>query len=75
VRGTQTTAPIAFIQPLAGYIESYHAMNGFSRDRMTAEAAAGFDAAVHALVTPFCPDGQVRLEVTATVTWGVPGGA
>jgi hypothetical protein len=50
-------------------------MNGFSRDRMAADAAAGFDAAVRALVAPFCPDGQVRLEVTATVTWGVPGGA
>jgi SAM-dependent methyltransferase len=75
VRGTQATAPISFAQPIAGYVESFHAMNGFSRERMTLEAAAEFDAAVRALLAPFCPDGQVHLEVVATVTWGVPGGA
>jgi SAM-dependent methyltransferase len=73
VRGTQATAPISFAQPIAGYVESFHAMNGFSRERMTLEAAAEFDAAVRALLAPFCPDGQVHLEVVATVTWGVPG--
>jgi len=75
VRGTQVTAPIAFTQPLAAYIESFHAMNGFSRERMTPQAAADFDAAVRALVGPFCPTGQVRLEAMATVTWGVQGAA
>jgi SAM-dependent methyltransferase len=71
-QGTRTTAHVAFVQPVADYVESFHARDGFSRDRMAPDAAAAFDAEVTALLAPFCPAGQVALELTATVTWGVP---
>ena len=35
------------------YVEMFHARNGFSRQRMDAQSAAEFDAAVRELVAPF----------------------
>jgi len=70
--GETTTRPLLFRQPIAGYVESFHAMNGFSRDRMAAAAAQAFDAAVELLLRPFCPDGLVTLQVSARVVWGRP---
>jgi hypothetical protein len=49
-------------------------MNCLSRDRMPAESAAAFDAAVQALVAPHAADGVVRRDVAARVVWGRPGG-
>ncbi len=72
-RGERRTAPTTFTQPVDGYIESFHARNGFSRERMSEEAAAAFDAEVRRLVLPFCKNGIVELEVVATVVWGRPG--
>ena len=55
------------------YVESLHARNGFSRDRMTAASAAAFDAAVRALVAPFAQDdGLLHLQVVGRVVWGRP---
>ena len=70
--GRQITGPIEFSQPVIDYIESFHSRNGFSRDRMTPARAAAFDAALEAVVTPFCPDGVVRAQLTATLVWGRP---
>jgi SAM-dependent methyltransferase len=72
--GSERTAAEPFEQPLAAYIESLHSMNGLSRDRMPAESAAAFDAAVQALVAPHAADGVVRRDVAARVVWGRPGG-
>jgi len=70
VEGSEQTPPLLFVQTLEDYVESFHARNGFSRDRMTAEAAQAFDQQVRDLVLPHALDGQVTLAVFATVVWG-----
>ncbi|HEX6737753.1 MAG TPA: class I SAM-dependent methyltransferase [Vicinamibacteria bacterium] len=71
--GERCTAPAPFQQPVDAYVESLHARNGFSRDRMTAVAADAFDAAVRALVAPFAQDdGLLHLQVVGRVVWGRP---
>ena len=70
--GEQRTAPVPFTQPINAYIESFHARNGFSRDRMSKEMAAAFDNEVRKLLAGFCPGGKVAMQVTAQVVWGKP---
>ncbi len=72
-QGEQHTAPVPFSQSVDDYIESFHARNGFSRQRMSQEGANGFDSEVKALLAGYCPDGIVTLQVTALVAWGKPG--
>ena len=57
-------------QDVDTYIESFHARNGFSRERMGAASAAAFDAAVRELVLSHRPDGVVSGELAASVVWG-----
>ena len=70
--GRCRTAPVPVDQPLADYIESFHARNGFSRERMEPAQAIAFDAAVAHLVVPHAVDGVVRLAVAGEIVWGVP---
>lgn len=72
VRGEVYTDPELFEQPVEDYVESFHARNGFSRERMTPAAAGAFDSAAHTLVSAHCPDGTVRLHVRGHVVWGRP---
>lgn len=72
VEGRTTVEPESFSQSVADYIESIHSRNGFSRDRMTPEDAAAFDAASRALVAPYAPDGALTLSVGAELIWGRP---
>jgi SAM-dependent methyltransferase len=72
VEGRATTEPEPFTQRLDDYIESIHSRNGFSRDRMTPESAAVFDAAARALVASHAPDGMLTLGVRAELVWGQP---
>ncbi|MFN8634106.1 MAG: methyltransferase domain-containing protein [Chloroflexota bacterium] len=65
------TEPVVFRQPVAAYVESFHARSGFSRSRMTPEALAAFDAAVHSLVSRHDVE-TVELQVVAHVAWGRP---
>lgn len=69
--GTRRIEPVAFEQPIAEYIEAFHARNGLVRERMGADAEA-FDEAAAAILAPHCPDGRVRLYVGATLIWGLP---
>ncbi|MGC4083198.1 MAG: class I SAM-dependent methyltransferase [Vicinamibacterales bacterium] len=71
-RGRLTTTAVPFAQPIEVYVESFHTRNGFSRERMTADAASAFDAAVVAMAAPHCPDGCVHGAIAATVVWGTP---
>jgi SAM-dependent methyltransferase len=70
--GRQETVAIPFAQPVAAYVESFHARNGLSRDRLSPEAASAFDREMTALIAPHAPDGLAHLEVTGVVTWGRP---
>lgn len=71
--GRHETAPVPFEQSVADYVESYHARNGLSRDRLSREAADTFDREMTSLVAAHAPDGMVRFEITGVVTWGRPG--
>lgn len=64
-----------FSQAIDAYVESFHSRNGFSRDRMSRERAAGFDAAMRDLVLASVPNGVVTGTVESTVVWGRPSTA
>ena len=72
-RGRHRTRPVGFAQSVDDYVESFHSRNGFSRERMTAEAAAQFDRGVRDAVLAHSPDGVVCGELTARIVWGAPG--
>ncbi len=70
--GEARTAPVAFSQPLDRYIEGFHSMSSFAREKMTQEAAAAFDVEVRAAVSPYVKDGIVELQIVGSVVWGRP---
>ena len=72
LHGSYETAPITFQQSLDAWVESFHARNGFSRDRMDAGAASACDAALRAAIQPYCPDGIVKQSIAARILWGAP---
>jgi SAM-dependent methyltransferase len=71
VRGTHTTAPVPFTQPIEDYIASFHGRSSFSLERMTPADAAAFDAAVRDLVRAYNPD-AVTLSLVTGIAWGKP---
>lgn len=71
-QGSHVTAPVVVRQPIAEWVESVHARNGFSRDRMDLQMAAACDEELRAVVQPYCPDGIVEFQVAAQIVWGVP---
>jgi SAM-dependent methyltransferase len=70
--GIRTTAPVWFRQSVDEYVESFHARNGLSRDRMDANAASAFDRQLRELVSQYCPNGIVELQIGGRVIWGKP---
>jgi len=70
--GIRTTAPVAFRQSVDEYVESFHARNGLSRDRMGANAVSAFDRQLRALVSRHCPNDAVELQIRGRVIWGKP---
>ena len=68
--GITTTAPVPFRQSVAEYVESFHARNGLSRDRMSVKAAQEFDRKLWKLMHQYCPDEVVELQVRGRVIWG-----
>jgi SAM-dependent methyltransferase len=70
--GSRRTPPLIFEQSIGDFIDSIHARNGFSRDRMSADSAEAFDLEVRKLLQRHHPSGVLHGEVTATVTWGRP---
>jgi len=73
--GRERLDPLPFQQSIESYIESIHSRNGFSRDRMTHEAAAAFDEQAGRLLSTHCPSGYVQFDVVGSVTWGRPQGS
>ncbi|MEO8551093.1 MAG: class I SAM-dependent methyltransferase [Kofleriaceae bacterium] len=72
VAGNRRTVPVPFEQSVAHLVEAFHSRNGFSRDRMTADAARGFDAEATSHLASFADGGVLKLGVQANVTWGRP---
>ena len=72
LHGSHETQPVSFEQSIAAWVESCHARNGFSRDRMDAAAAQGCDAELRSAIRPYCPDGIVAQHIGAHILWGLP---
>ena len=72
VFGRKRTAPQEYRMSVDQYVEMFHARNGFSRQRMDAQPAAEFDAAVRELVAPFATEQVLTFDVTTNITWGHP---
>jgi SAM-dependent methyltransferase len=70
--GQAQTEPVAFIQSVVDYVESFHSRNGLSRGHMDADDVAEFDAACTQLVHPFAEGDLVTLGVSGLITWGIP---
>jgi SAM-dependent methyltransferase len=60
-----------FSQPLAHYVESFHARESLTRERLTPEEASSFDREVGAIVRRYVP-GDVTLSHRAHLVWGKP---
>ena len=71
-KGCRETKPIEFRQSIDAFIESAHARNGFSRDRMDQIEAAEFDTKLKDVLSKHCPDGQVAKQIKGRVIWGKP---
>jgi SAM-dependent methyltransferase len=72
VSGAIRTDPGQCLQPVADYVESFHSRNGFSRDRMTREDAAAFDAALRKMVQRHLREGLVPVATYVAMHWGRP---
>lgn len=70
--GVLEATPVAFVQPIDGWVEAIHARNGFSRDRMDPTAAAEFDQLVRTIVLRHYPDGEVPQQIQARILFGKP---
>ncbi|MHB8598064.1 MAG: class I SAM-dependent methyltransferase [Ktedonobacteraceae bacterium] len=72
--GEKMTAPVPFVQSIDDYIESVHSRNGFSRDRMSPEQAAGFDREAKRILLESYSEGILNMQVVANIVWGIPQG-
>ncbi|HEU5086242.1 MAG TPA: class I SAM-dependent methyltransferase [Roseiflexaceae bacterium] len=70
-RGRAVTAPWMFRQSVREYVESFHGRAACSRERMSAEDAAGFDQEIASAVTAYERE-AVELPIVATIVWGAP---
>jgi hypothetical protein len=70
--GEARTLPIPFTQSVADYVEAFHSMSSFSRERMGREQAMAFDAELQALLFDTCKDGKVVLQIEGQIVWGIP---
>ncbi len=70
--GVHLSEAVSFEQSVESYIESIHSRNGFSRDRITHQAATDFDAEVRGLLVERCPDGTVQFNLVARIVFGRP---
>jgi SAM-dependent methyltransferase len=72
MKESRETADSSARQPIAEVVESVHARNGFSRDRMDASAAAECDELLTRAYSRHFPDGIVTLRYHGRVIWGRP---
>jgi SAM-dependent methyltransferase len=71
-QGERETASVPFYQFMDDFIAGLHSRSGFSLERMGQQRAAEFDHQVRTLLSQFHSDEMLQLQVTATVTWGLP---
>jgi hypothetical protein len=70
--GSRETAAMPFRQSIDDFIDSIHARNGFSRNRMMDRASREFDQAVSDLLQRHHPNGTLDGQIRARIIWGKP---
>jgi SAM-dependent methyltransferase len=70
--GEHLSEPVRRRQRIDHWIESLHARNGFSRDRMPPPAAAACDAELREILAPFAVGGAIEFRISARITYGEP---
>lgn len=70
--GEEWTETDVFRQPIADYVGSFHARNGFSRGRMGTAASDEFDRQAERILRSAFPAGELLIHMTAQVVWGKP---
>ncbi len=70
--GMKETEPVEFNQSIEDWIESVHARNGFSRDRMDPADAAECDRKLTQVIVRHCPDRMMTMKMKGRVIWGKP---
>lgn len=73
--GEMCTLPVSFEQTVEDQIEGFHSQSSLSRDHMTPENAAAFDAEMRELLNSHTQDGKVTIQVYSHIVWGKPLGA
>jgi SAM-dependent methyltransferase len=72
LRGIDEITPVTFRQSVGEWVESIHASNGFSRDRMDIESASACDSELRAAIAPYAPTKLVEQQIGARILWGTP---
>jgi SAM-dependent methyltransferase len=67
-----STKKIPTSQPLSDYIDSFHARNGLSVERMGIQNAEMFDNEIRKILEPDLVGGKVCGYTKVTVSWGIP---
>jgi SAM-dependent methyltransferase len=70
--GAHRTLPVPFRQTVADYVEQFHSTASLARELMPEQEAAEFDEAVAAVVRRYAVEGELTVDVVATLVWGVP---
>lgn len=70
--GMEETESVAFRQSIDEWVESVHARNGFSRDRMNKADAATCDEQLREIASKHNPDGMIERSIRGCVIWGKP---
>lgn len=70
--GELCTLPMPFEQSVENQVEAFHSQSSLSRDHMTPENAAAFDAEMRDLLISHAQDGKITIQVYGHIVWGKP---
>jgi len=70
--GMEETEPMVFRQNIDEWVESVHASNGFSRDRMNKADAEACDEQLREIADKHNPDGMIERCIRGRIIWGKP---
>jgi SAM-dependent methyltransferase len=72
LEGERQTTTVKFGQTIRDYVSSFHSRNGLARDRLGPDVTRDFDDQLTALVTTYCPSGDMTLSMYSRIIWGYP---
>lgn len=70
--GQRNTAPVPFTQSVVDYIEMFHSVSCYSRERMGKIQSKAFDTEIRKLVSEYCHEKSFIMKVQGVVVWGRP---